>query len=64
MGGAHTAQSNADFDVWLKTRDARFGVRDLGAVEAVAAAAGFALERRIAMPANNFTVLWRRSAAA
>ena len=32
-GGAHTAPSNADFDEWLRSVDARFAVRDLEAVE-------------------------------
>lgn len=59
VDGAHTAASNAAFDASLTARDPRWGVRDLGEVAAVAE--GFVLERRVEMPANNFTLVWRRS---
>lgn len=59
-GGAHTAPSNVEFDAWLKARDPRFGVRDLEAVEAEAAAQGLRLDEVIAMPANNFSLVFRR----
>ncbi len=61
MGGAHTAPSNEAFDRWLKTeRDPRWGVRDLEDLEAHAASAGLVLEERVPMPADNFTLIWRR----
>lgn len=59
--GAHTAPSNAAFDDWLKARDPRYGVRDLEAVTAEAAAHGLSLEEIVDMPANNFTLVFRRS---
>ncbi|MBK8999444.1 MAG: DUF938 domain-containing protein [Myxococcales bacterium] len=59
--GAHTAPSNADFDASLRARDPRWGVRDLEAVSAAAGEAGFALEEVVAMPANNLSVVLRRS---
>ena len=60
IGGAHTAPSNEVFDRWLKEeRDPRFGVRDLEHVVAEAEAAGLRLEDRIAMPANNFSLVLR-----
>lgn len=59
-GGAHTAPSNAQFDLWLKARDPRFGVRDLEAVQEAAQAAGLALEEVIDMPANNLSLVFRR----
>jgi SAM-dependent methyltransferase len=59
-GGQHTAPSNADFDASLKRRDAEWGVRDLDDVTALAQCHGFELERVVAMPANNFTVVFRR----
>jgi hypothetical protein len=58
--GAHTAPSNAAFDEWLRGIDARFAVRDLEAVEAAAAASGFLLDEVIDMPANNFSLVFRR----
>lgn len=58
--GRHTAPSNEAFDIWLKQRDPRFGVRDLETVCAEAEACGLVLEEEIAMPANNFSLVLRR----
>ena len=60
-GGAHTAPSNAAFDASLQARDPAWGVRDLGAVAAVAAAHGMALAARVAMPANNLILVFRKA---
>ncbi|HXF78810.1 MAG TPA: DUF938 domain-containing protein [Usitatibacter sp.] len=57
--GRHTAPSNEAFDASLKSRDPRWGVRDLEAVAAEAKKAGLELEEAVAMPANNFTVVFR-----
>ncbi len=59
--GAYTAESNARFDAWLKARDPASGVRDFEAVDALARAQGLVLQRDIAMPANNRTLVWRRT---
>jgi SAM-dependent methyltransferase len=59
-GGAHTAPSNETFDQWLKERDPRWGVRDMEEVAAVAKEAGLELEEVVPMPANNFTLVFRR----
>ena len=58
-GGRHTAASNASFDVGLKSRDRRWGVRDLEEVTAAAAEQGLVLDEIVPMPANNFTVVYR-----
>jgi cyclopropane fatty-acyl-phospholipid synthase-like methyltransferase len=61
IAGAHTSDSNAEFDAWLKReRDPRFGVRDLESVIGSAEQHGLRFEERIAMPANNFVVVLRR----
>jgi SAM-dependent methyltransferase len=60
IAGAHTAASNAAFDADLRARDPRWGVRDLEAVVALAAEHGLQLEERVAMPANNQTLIFRR----
>ncbi len=60
-GGAHTAPSNDAFDVWLKQRDARFGVRDLEAVEQAACARGLTLVEIADMPANNLSLVFQRN---
>ncbi|MEQ8264973.1 DUF938 domain-containing protein [Pseudohaliea sp.] len=58
--GRYTSQSNAQFDQWLAARSPHSAIRDFEAVDALAAAAGFALEADHAMPANNRLLLWRR----
>lgn len=61
INGAYTSESNARFDAWLKARDPASGVRDFEAVDALARAQGLVLQRDIAMPANNRTLVWRRT---
>jgi len=56
-----TAASNESFDVALKARDASWGLRDRDAVVAEAKANGMHLTLRIAMPANNIILLFRRA---
>ena len=63
LGGVHTAPTNEAFDLDLRARDARWGVRDLDDVARVAAEHGLVLEERVAMPANNLTVVFRRTDA-
>ncbi|NCG21546.1 MAG: DUF938 domain-containing protein, partial [Rhodobacterales bacterium] len=60
INGEHTAPSNAAFHASLQERDPSWGVRDLADVKAVAFKAGFAFEKSVAMPANNFAVVYRR----
>ncbi|NML30242.1 DUF938 domain-containing protein [Paraburkholderia antibiotica] len=60
--GAHTAPSNDAFDHWLKSRDPDWGVRDMEAVVALGDAAGLVCEQVVAMPANNFSLVFRKRA--
>ena len=55
----HTAPSNAAFDESLRARNPDWGVRDLRDVEALARRYGFELAERVAMPANNLSVVFR-----
>jgi len=59
-GGAHTAPSNEAFEQWLREKDARFGVRNLEDVEAVARANGFARIHLARLPANNLLLAFAR----
>lgn len=61
--GRHTAPSNAAFDLDLRARNPEWGVRDLEAVAALAAASGFAQPLVEPMPANNLSLIFRRRAA-
>jgi SAM-dependent methyltransferase len=60
FGGVHTSESNVAFDASLKARDARWGVRDADEVIALAARAGLRFVERVAMPANNQTLVFTR----
>jgi hypothetical protein len=60
FAGRPLAESNAQFDAWLRSRDAASGIRDQENVDALARSYGFALEHDIEMPANNRTLVWRR----
>lgn len=59
-----TAPSNLAFDADLRRRDARWGLRRLADVAAEAAAAGLDLDKRIALPANNLLLAWRKRPGA
>ncbi|SFJ23375.1 Protein of unknown function [Sphingomonas sp. NFR04] len=59
--GVPTAPSNEEFDQSLRARNAEWGLRLLNDVVAAAAAQGLAFDRRVAMPANNLIVAFRRS---
>ncbi|MCB9779783.1 MAG: DUF938 domain-containing protein [Alphaproteobacteria bacterium] len=60
-GGLHTAPSNAAFDDSLQARDPSWGVRDLDEVAEEARVRGLLLEEVVEMPANNLTVVYRRT---
>lgn len=51
--GRFTAESNRDFDAWLRSCDAASGIRDIEAVQQLAASHGLHLQADYAMPANN-----------
>lgn len=57
--GVDTAPSNREFDVSLKARDPRWGLREAAAVDALARANGFRRSARYALPANNITLVYR-----
>jgi len=57
-----TAPSNLAFDADLRSRNNEWGLRRLEDVVAQARASGFVLQERAAMPANNLTLVFGRSA--
>jgi len=57
-----TAPSNEAFDQSLRSRDPEWGLREVEAVSAEAAAHGLSFERFVEMPANNLTLIYRRQA--
>jgi SAM-dependent methyltransferase len=54
--GAHTAPSNAAFDVSLRAQDPEWGVRDTDDIAAVAELCGLRIAEIASMPANNLTL--------
>ena len=56
----HISQSNALFDRSLKVQNKSWGVRDLREVSKEATKNGFIEEKLIRMPANNFSVIYRK----
>jgi SAM-dependent methyltransferase len=58
--GQFTSESNARFDASLRAVDARRGIRDFEAVQALAHDAGLHLSADCAMPANNRCISWCR----
>jgi hypothetical protein len=63
-GGCHTAPSNERFDAELRAFDPEWGVRDLDDVQRAASSAGFALCEVTDMPANNLSVVFRKTVSA
>ncbi|WP_345815019.1 DUF938 domain-containing protein [Paraburkholderia sp. PREW-6R] len=59
-GGAHTSASNEAFDEQLRSRDPAWGVRDMERVTTLGTASGFTCDEPIAMPANNFSLVFRK----
>jgi hypothetical protein len=62
-GGKHTAISNAVFDASLREGNAEWGVRDIEALQELAARAGLALAETVEMPANNLILVFERQRA-
>jgi Protein of unknown function (DUF938) len=62
--GRHTAISNAVFDSSLRERDAEWGVRDIEALQELAASVSLALVEIAEMPANNLILAFERPKTA
>jgi SAM-dependent methyltransferase len=58
---AETAPSNLAFDQSLRSRNPAWGLRQLDAVATLAAVHGLELSERIAMPANNLVLVFRKA---
>ena len=59
FGDTPLAPSNESFDASLKSRDPRWGLRDVSALTSLAAANGLSLIEAVAMPANNHSLIFR-----
>ena len=58
--GQHTSKSNEQFDSDLRTHNSEWGLRDLETVSQSAASSGLVLTEIVEMPANNFSLVFKR----
>lgn len=56
----YTSESNARFDIWLKSRDPLSAIRHFEAVNELAEQQGLSLLDDVAMPANNRILCWKK----
>ena len=59
--GAYSSQSNADFDIWLKSTDPERTIKDFEWVDDLAREQGLTLLQDVKMPANNRMLIWRKA---
>jgi hypothetical protein len=60
IDGAHTAPSNETFDRSLRAQNDTWGVRDLEEICVEAEKNGLTYVEKIAMPSNNYSVVFRK----
>lgn len=60
VDGEYTSEGNAAFDRELRAQDPEWGIRELEAVRYAGWTAGLKFERRVDMPANNMSLIFRR----
>ncbi len=60
QGGAHTSASNAAFDADLRRQNAEWGIRPIEGLSELAQSRGFSAAAIVPMPANNFSLIFRR----
>jgi len=60
ISGKYTAESNARFDRQLRLNSPEMGIRDMEAIERLANFNQMYLDREIAMPANNYILVFVR----
>ncbi len=59
-GGEYTSDSNARFDVWLKDRDPKSGIRNFEDLVRLAEENGMKFYKDFEMPANNRILVWQK----
>jgi hypothetical protein len=60
QGGKHTVLSNAAFDASLRIQNPLWDIRNLDEVLTVAQSESFSLTKTITMPANNYSVVFKK----
>jgi len=62
--GQFTSESNARFDMWLKSQSPEHGIRDFEALNKLAEQADLRLKADHEMPANNRILVWQQKSGA
>jgi hypothetical protein len=62
VNGAYTSPGNESFDCQLRERDPEMGLRDIDALEGLGREHQLTLSERVALPANNQMLVFRRQA--
>jgi len=60
INGAYTSPGNAQFDAHLRQQEGQMGIRDMNDIESLSNNSQMDLEQKIAMPANNFLLVFRK----
>jgi len=60
INGHYTSESNQRFDVWLKQRDAKSGLRDKQQLDHLAIKNNLSPDKSWDMPANNKILSWKK----
>ena len=58
INGAYTSPGNEQFDASLRQQDPQMGIRDMSDIELLSNEHQLCLEQKIAMPANNFILVF------
>jgi len=61
IDGDFTSSSNRQFDAHLRREDPQMGIRDIAELESLCERHRMSLEQRIAMPANNFILVLKKT---
>lgn len=59
--GEYTSESNANFDIWLKSRNPQSGIKHFESIEQLAEANSMKLYKDIEMPENNRILVWKKA---
>lgn len=60
INNQHTATSNQEFDKYLRSQNPAWGVRNLEDIIEVAGKNNLTFEKKIPMPSNNFSLIFRK----
>ena len=58
--GKYTTESNANFDLWLKSCQPHYGIREFDDINTQVQQLGLTFQSKIAMPANNEMLVWKK----